>query len=106
MSILAFVFAEKQIDHLYHFNDRYVVWVGSLVHWVIGASLIWVALDLTLWVWGGYVGAYAFMILLLRVRDPMTRTELKRPKRVFFRHAEIDALALGLFHAMVMRYVI
>lgn len=104
--MLGFFFAEKQVDHIYHFNDHAVIVIGSLLHWTIGVSFTWVLLDLNVLVWCGYSAAFAFVILLLRVRDPMTRESFKRPKRVFFRHSEVDALVLGLFHLVVLRYVV
>lgn len=106
LCVLAYFFAEKQVGHIYHFNDRAVVVVGSVVHWVIGASLLSIGLNLSFWNWACYVGAYAFVILLLRVRDPLTRKSLETPKRVFFRASEIDVVVLGFFHLLVMRFVV
>lgn len=103
---LAYVIAEKQVLHAHHFNDIAVVLCGSLLHWILGASVIWVLLDLPLWTWGGYVAAHAFVILLLRIREPLTRKSLAKPKRVFFRHAEIDMMALALFHLVVLRFIV
>lgn len=103
---LCYVLAEQQVAHVHHFNDVLVVVAGSVFHWLIGASVIWVLLKLPIWTWAGYVSAYAFVILLLRIREPLTRRSLAKPRRVFFRHSEIDLMVLSIFHLLVMRFIV
>lgn len=103
---LAYVVTEQIVSHVHHFNDVMVVVAGSVLHWMLGVSIIWILLKLPPWTWAGYVSAYAFVILLLRIREPLTKRSLKRPKRVFFRHSELDVLVLGGFHLLVMRFIV